>query len=68
MDKDQMTKIDPKELIDKCLIEIKYCDSEGLTIPMIMTEERLKKVYDDLSIEKIKLTTDEGQVFELDLL
>ena len=47
---------------------MKYCDSEGWTIPVIMTRKRLDEVYKDLSIEKIKLTTDEGMVYELDVL
>jgi len=68
MNKNEMLQIDPKDFIDRCYIEMKYCDSDGWTVPIIMTEERLKKVYDDLSIEKIRLTTNNVMVYELDVL
>lgn len=63
-----MTTIYPQQFVDNSTIEIKYCDSEGWTVPVILTQERLDKVYQDLSIEKIKLTTKDALCYELEVL
>lgn len=63
-----MNRINPKDFIDRACFELKYCDSKGWTVPVILTEKRLDEIYNDLSIDKIKLTTDEGKVYELDFI
>lgn len=61
-------KIDPKQFVNNSTVEIKYCDSEGYTVPVTLTEKRLNDIYTDMSIESIKLTTPGGLVFELSVL
>lgn len=52
-----MTTIDPKEFIDKATISYQYADYEKdtWTVPVNLTTERLEKVYDDLSITKLRI-------------
>lgn len=63
-----MTKIDPMDFVDKSTVQIKYVDSEGWTVPMILTEKRLEEIRTDLSIGKIIITTSDAIIYELDLI
>lgn len=51
------TQIDPKFFVGKATITYQYADYENgqWTVPVNLTEERLQKVYDDLSITKIRI-------------
>lgn len=52
-----METIDPKDFIDKATITYQYVDSkkDAWTVPVNLNEDRLNKVYDDLSITKLRI-------------
>lgn len=65
-----MTQIDPKFFIGKAKISYQYTDySENeWTAPIELTEERLQKVYDDLSVTKLRIyPKGENKFYELDV-
>lgn len=65
-----MTQIDPKFFIGKAKISYQYADySENeWTAPIDLTEERLQKVYDDLSVTKLRIyPKGERKFYELDI-
>ena len=63
-----MKTINPQDFVDRSCYELKYVDSEGWTVPTILTQKRLDDVYKDLSIEKIRIITDEGFRYELEVI
>lgn len=63
-----MEAINPEDFVDNSCYELKYVDSEGWTVPRILTQERLDSIYKDLSIEKMRITTGQGFRYELKVI
>jgi hypothetical protein len=63
-----MTKINPQDFVDASVFQIKFCDSDNWSVAVPLTQKRLDNIYKDLSIDKIKLTTKDGVIYELDVL
>lgn len=63
-----MQTIDPKELVDRSVVEIKFLNTKHWTFPVLFTQDILDRIYKDYKIEKLKITTDEGILYELDVI
>ena len=62
--------IDPKTLIGKFKISYQYIDYEEneWTAPTLLTKEKLKEVFDDGSVSKVRLfPTDDFKCLEFDI-